>query len=88
MENIYAMLARVDFLDEIRAEKRRAAAKVLQEATNKFVAHYGHVKETEVEVENLSIEEMEALHQFMVDTINHDLQYLEDEINRYQNICL
>ena len=117
MENIYAMLARVDFLDEVRENERKEAAKELHNNVCAFVAHYGQVSTDacpstcstyvllcngnvlirkddeddnmeEVEVENLSIEEMEALHQFMVDTINHDLQYLEDEINRYQNICL
>ena len=117
MENIYAMLARVDFLDEVRENERKEAAKELHNNVCAFVAHYGQVSTDacpstcstyvllcngnvlirkddeddnmeEVEVENLSIEEMEALHQFMVDTINHDLQYQEDEIDRYQNLCL
>ena len=37
----------------------------------------------EVEVENLSFEEMEFLRKFMVEHINLDLQYQEDEIDRY-----
>ena len=36
-----------------------------------------------VEIQNLSLTEMEFLREFMVDTINHDIQYQEDEIDRY-----
>ena len=42
----------------------------------------------EVGAENLSLEEMEFLRKFMVERINLDLQYQEDEIDRYTNLCL
>lgn len=41
----------------------------------------------EVEVENLSLVEMEFLHEFIVDTLNNDIQYQEDEIDRYIDLC-
>ena len=117
MENIYAMLARVDFLDEVRENERKEAAKELHNNVCAFVAHYGQVSTDacpstcstyvllcngnvlirkddeddnmeEVEVFHLNIEEMEFLKKFIVDTLYNDIQYLEDEINRYQNICL
>lgn len=115
MENIYAMLARVDFLDEIRENEKRKAAEQLQAEICAFVAHYGYAstdkcpstwrtyvllgeglilrkKEEddegeEVEVRNLSLVEMEFLHEFMIDTLNNDLQGQEDEIDRYIDLC-
>ena len=55
-----------------------------------FVAHYGKVyiirnddECKEVELKDLSIKEMEFLRKFMVDTLYNDLQYHEDEIDRY-----
>ena len=84
MENIYAMLARIDFLDEVMENERKKAAKVLQDEMRTFVAHYENEKE--VEVENLTLEEMEILHEYIVERINNDLQYLEDEIERYQDL--
>lgn len=113
MENIYAMLARVNFLYEVRENERKAAAKVLHHEIEAFTANYGYactdecpctkctyvlmrdglilrkagkdeeeVGET-IEIETLSIEEMEFLKRFMVDTINNDIQYQEDEIDKY-----
>ena len=116
MENIYAMLSRVDFLDEVRENERKAAAVQLQEEICAFVAHYGQTSTDECpsssylyvllcngnvilrtddeddnmeefEVRNLSPVEMEFIKKFMVDTINHDLHSMEEEIDRYQNIC-
>ena len=111
MANIYALLARVDFLDEIREKERRKAAEELQNAMCAFVAHYGYActgqctatwrtyvllrdglilrkKEDEDEGEtvptkDLSLVEMEFIHEFIVDTLNNDSQYIEDEIDRY-----
>ena len=90
MENIYAMLARIDFLDEVMENERKKAAKVLQDEMRTFVAHYGQVyiirkddECKEVELKDLSIEEIEFLRKFMVDTLNNDPQYQEDEIDRY-----
>ena len=116
MVNIFNMLARVDFLDEIRENERRSAAKTLQAELCAFVAHYGQVSTDrcpstwllyglmcngsilirkddedegeEVEIKNLSLAEMEFLREFMVDTLNHDLQYQDEEIDRYKNLCL
>ena len=117
MVNIFDMLSRVDFLDEVRVNERKKAAEMLQNSVCAFVAHYGQVSTDacpstcstyvllcngnvlirkddeddnmeEVEVFHLNIEEMEFLKKFIVDTLYNDLQYLEDEINRYQNICL
>lgn len=45
-------------------------------------------EEVEIAVGNLSIEEMEFLMEFMVDTLNHDLQYQNEAIDRYKNFCL
>lgn len=99
MENIYATLERLDFLDEIRENERKEAAKRLQNDLCVFIAHYGQVYKSkegsysfirnggEVELGNLSNEEMEILHDFMVDTLNNDLQYLADEIDRYIDLC-
>lgn len=84
MENIYAMLARVDFLDEIRENEKRKAAEQLQAEICAFVAHYGYAS---TDVRNLSLVEMEFLHEFMIDTLNNDLQYQEDEIDRYIDLC-
>ena len=113
MKNIYDMLARVDFLDEIRENERKKAAVQLQAEITAFVAHYGQVctpdecpstwrlyvllcngnvlirkdaeddNMEEFEIRNLSLAEMEFLRGFMVDTLNNDLQYQEDEIGRY-----
>ena len=114
MENIYAMLSRVDFLDEVRETERISAAERLHNEICAFVAHYGYAstdecpstgcsysllrdglilrkKEEEgesVTIRDLSIEEMEFIRKFMVDTINRDSQYIDDEIGRYQNLCL
>ena len=43
MANVYSMLARVDFLDEIRENERAKAAVQLQAEMDAFVAHYGYV---------------------------------------------
>lgn len=116
MENIYAMLKRVDFLNDVVESERIKAAEVLQKEIRAFTAHYGQVSTDkcpstwhlyvllcdgnilirkdeddegkEVEVINLSLQEMGFLREFMVDTINHNLQYQEGAINRYTNICL
>ena len=95
MENIYDMLARVDFLDEVRENERKEAAERLRNNLCAYIAHYGNVliirngeEGEEVEVENLTLEEMESLHKFMVECINQDLQYQEEEIGRYQDLCL
>ena len=111
MENIYAMLARIDFLDEIRENERKKAASNLRNEVCAFVAHYGYAstgkcrctrcaytilreglilrkKEEEeegetLEVNSLSLGEMEFLHGFMVESINHDSDYISDEIERF-----
>ena len=116
MENIFDMIKRVDFLNDVRESKRMAAAEVLQKEMCAFVAHYGQVstdecqstwhlyvllrngnvlirkenedEEVEIEGKNLSIEEMKFLHEFMKETLYNDIQYQEDEIDRYTNICL
>ena len=113
MANIYAMLARVDFIDEIRETERTKAAEALQNELCAFVAHYGYAntgqctstghtyvmlreglilrkKEEDgetVTTKDLSIEEMEFLKKFMVDTLNNDSQYIEDEIEKYIDLC-
>ena len=111
MENIYAMLERVDFLNEIRENERRTAAEKLYKEVCAFVAHYGYACTSEcpstwrtyvllndglilrkkedddegetLEVNSLSLGEMEFLHGFMVESINHDSEYIKDEIERY-----
>ena len=117
MVNIFNMMARVDFLDEIREVERKKAAIQLQEEIRAFVTHYGQASTDtcpstghlyvllrdgnvlirkddeddnmeEFEVGNLSLIGMEFIKKFMVDTLNHDLQYLEEEIDRYTNLCL
>ena len=100
MDNIYDMLARTDILDEIMENERKEAAKRLHNDLCAFIAHYGQVYKSkgcsyshirdgeEVELGNLYIEEMEILYKFMVDTLNNDIQYQEDEIDRYTNFCL
>jgi hypothetical protein len=100
MDNIYDMLARTNLLNESMENERKEAAKRLHNNFCAFIAHYGQVYKSkgcsysfirngeEVELENLNIEEMEILHKFMVDTLNNDPQYQEDEIDRYQNLCL
>ena len=115
MKNIYAMLARVDFLDEIREAERTKAAEALQNWIATFVEHYGYSstdkcpstcrtyellreglilrkKEEDdegesVEIRNLSLPEMEFLREHMENIINNDIQYQEDEIGRYQDLC-
>ena len=94
------MLARVDSLDEIIENERKEAAKRLHNDLCAFIAHYGQVYKSkgcsyslfrngeEVELGNLNIEEMEILYKFMVDTLNNDIQYQEDEIDRYIDLCL
>lgn len=81
------MLERVYSLDKIRETERKEAAKVLQKDYCAFVANYGHAGK-EVEVENLTLEEMESLREFMVERINQDIQYQEDEIDRYIDLYL
>ena len=41
----------------------------------------------EFEVKNLSLVEMEFIREFMVDTLYNDIQYQEDEIDKYINLC-
>ena len=93
MEHIDALLARIDFLDEVRKNERKNAAERLRNNLCAFIVHYGNALITrngeegeEVDVEKLSIEEMESLHKFMVDHINFDLQYQEAEIDRYRDL--
>ena len=110
MENIYAMLERIEFLDEVRENERRTAAETLRNEVCAFVAHYGYASTSEcrctrckyvllndglilrkkgddegetLEVNSLSLGEMEFLHGFMVESINHDSEYIKDEIERY-----
>ena len=47
MENIYAMLARVDSIDEISERQRAKAAEMLQNEVCTFVAHYGYASTDE-----------------------------------------
>ena len=42
MKNIYAMLKRVDFLNEVRESERIKAAETLHNELCAFVAHYGY----------------------------------------------
>ena len=114
MKNIYAMMTRVDFLDEIREDERTEAAKALQNWIETFVAHYGYAstdecpstwrtydllreglilrkKEDEEEGEtittkDLSLPEMEFLREYMEGIIVNDIQRMEDEIGRYQDL--
>ena len=116
MENIYAMLKRVDFLNDVVESERIKAAEILQKEIRAFIAHYGQVSTAEcpstwhsyvllcdgnilvrkdeydegkeVEVIDLSLQEMGFLREFMVDTINHNLQCQEGAIDRYTHICL
>ena len=111
MKNIYAMLAKVKSLDEIRENERRKAAESLQKEMCAFVAHYGYANTGEcpstwrtytllngglilrkreeddegetLNVDSLSLAEMEWIHQFMVESINHDSEYISDEIDRF-----
>ena len=100
MDNIYDMLANTDFLDELMENEREKAAKRLCNDLDAFIEHYGQIYKSkrgsytfnrndgDVKLENLSIEEMENLYKFMVDTLEDDIQYQEDEIDRYINLCL
>ena len=45
-------------------------------------------EEEAIEVKDLSIEEMEILHEFMVYMLDTEIQYEEEEIDRYTNLCL
>jgi len=45
-------------------------------------------EEKEVEMENLTPEEMEILREFMVYMLDTEIQYEEEEIDRYTNLCL
>ena len=111
MKNIYAMLARVDFLDEIRENERKKAAESLKTEMCAFTSHYGEASTEEcpytwqtyvllrdgsilrkreeddegetLNVDSLSLAEMEWIHQFMVESINHDLEFIENEIERF-----
>ena len=115
MANIDAMLARVDFLEDIREKERAKAAVQLQNEIATFVAHYGYVVTDEcpstcltyvlgydetilrkkeeddageiVTTKDISISEMEFLHKFMKEVINNDSKYIEDEIDRYIDLC-
>ena len=115
MENIYAMIARVDFLDEVRENEKKKAAERLQEEMRIFVAHIGHSyvyeckstglsyelmddgtilakdedsnKEQRIEL-NLYLEEMELIREHLVEVLNAECLYIEDEIGRYQKLCL
>ena len=117
MVNIFNMIERVDFLDDVRENERKKAAVQLQAEVCTFVAHYGQVSTDECpstchlyvllcngnvlirkddeddnmeefEVGNLSLVAMEFIREFMVSTLKNDLQYQEDEIDRYKNLCL
>ena len=44
--------------------------------------------EETIEIKDLSIEEMEFIHGFIVDILNYELQCAEDEIARYTNLWL
>ena len=115
MENIYAVIERIESLNEIKEQKRIEAAKRLQKEICAFVAHIGHSyvyecpytglsyellddaiilardedsNEQRVEVQLLYLEEMEHLHEHIVEVLNAECLYEEDEIGRYQNFCL
>lgn len=116
MENIYAMIERIESLNEIKEQKRIEAAKRLQREICAFVAHIGHSyvyecpytglsyellddgtilakdedsnKEQGIEVKDLYLEEMEHLHEHIVEVLSDELHLEEDEIGRYQNLCL
>ena len=45
-------------------------------------------EEEEIEVKDLSIEEMETLREFMVDMLDTEIKYEKEEIDRYTNLCL
>lgn len=45
-------------------------------------------EEEEIDVKDLSIEEMENLREFMVDMLDTEIKYEEEEIDRYTNLCL
>ena len=45
-------------------------------------------EEEEIEVKDLSIEEMEILREFMVYMLDTEIKYEEEEIDRYTNLCL
>ena len=47
MENIYAMLARVDSFDKVSERQRAIAAEMLQNEVCIFVAHYGYASTDE-----------------------------------------
>ena len=116
MKNIYAMLAKVKSLDEIRENERAKAAESLQKEIRAFTAHYGEActdihpstwrtyvllrdgiilrkKEDDddegetLQVNSLFLTEMEFIHNFMVECINHDSEYLEDAIDRFIDLC-
>jgi hypothetical protein len=117
MVNIFNMIERVNFLDEIRETERKKAAEQLQKEVCAFVAHYGQVSTDECpstwhlyvllcngnvlirkddeddnmeefKIENLSLVEMEFIREYMVDTLNRDSQYIDDEIERYIDLYL
>ena len=111
MENIYAMLEEIEFLEAIKETEREKAAIQLQKEMCAFVAHFGYVctdkcrctwrtyvllgdgiilrkKEEDeegetLEVNSLSLGEMEFLHGFMVDTLNRESEYIKDAVERY-----
>jgi len=100
MENINDMLVRLNSLDETMEKERKEAARRLRHDLGAFIARYGYIYKSkngsysfnrndgEVKLGNLNIEEMERLHKFMIDTLNNDIQYQEDMIARYIDLCL
>ena len=118
MTNVYSMIERVNFLNDVKEIEKRKAAEVLRKEVCAFVAHEGQsyttnkcpriwrlyillddgnvirkkedddAEEEVIEIKDLSIEEMEFLHNFIVDMLNYELQCAEDEIYRYKNFCL
>ena len=115
MENIYAMIERIESLNLVKEQKRIEAAKVLRMEICAFVAHIGHSytyecpitglsyellddaiilardedsNEQRVEVQLLYLEEMEHLHEHIVEVLSDELLYEEEEIDRYTNFCL
>ena len=111
MENIYAMIKRIDFPDSIKEREIEKAAEKLQKRVRTFVACFGEVctdkclytwckyvlqedgsilrKKDEEDVgekmgvNSLSPMEMEFIHEFMVEYIDHEAALLEDEIERF-----
>lgn len=111
MENIYAMIKRIDFLDSIKEREMEKAAEKLQKRVRTFAAYFGEKCTEEclytwckyvlqedgsilrkkdeddegetLNVDSLSLMEMEFIHEFMVEYIDHETALLEDEIERF-----